>query len=573
VKLKDGGFTKYTTKDGLPHKVIRSLFEDRIGALWIGTDQGLARLKDGVFTAHAEREGFIGNQVRAIYEDGDGVLWIGTYDGGLYRFKDERLTRYTTKEGLHDNGVFQILEDDAGNLWMGCNRGIYRVSRRELNEFAEGRSRSITSVVYGVKDGLATLECNGGRQPSGLKTADGKLWFPTMGGVAVIDPKALQLNIQPPPVIIEEFRLDNETLDFRHGALIPPNKDSFEIRYTAPSFIKPEYIKFKYKLEGLDKDWVDAGARRVVNYNYVPPGDYTFTVIAANSDGVWNQTGQSIHLEVIPHWWEIRWAQVLICFVVLLVFAAGGFFVHRRRTAQLKKEKAMQEDFSKQLIDSQENERERVARELHDGLSQDLANIKSRAQLVLIEPDNPSMLQEQLDNIVAEATQAIDETKEIAYNLRPYQLDRLGLTGSIEEMVKKISDSRKHKLTFHTRIDDIDGIFPKDAELNIYRIIQESVNNLVKHSEATEAEVIIKNNLSGVEIAVKDNGKGFTIKSSESNEPVERGFGLVSITERTRILGGKLTVQSKKGEGTTITAKLELEDRLYEQENPNSYRR
>jgi signal transduction histidine kinase len=466
---------------------------------------------------------------------------------------------------LHDNGVFQILEDDAGNLWMGCNRGIYRVSRRELNAFAEGRASSITSVVYGTKDGLATLECNGGRQPSGLKTADGKLWFPTMGGVAVIDPKALHPNTQPPPVIIEEFRLDNAALDFRNGVEIPPNKRSFEIRYTAPSFIKPEYIKFKYKLEGLDKDWVEAGTRRVVNYNYVPPGDYTFTVIAANSDGVWNETGQSLHIKVIPYWWEIRWVQVLLGFVGLLVFTAIGFLVHQRRTAQLQKEKAMQEDFSQQLIESQENERERVARELHDGLSQDLANIKSRAQLVLLEPDNPSTLHEQLDNIVAEATQAIDETKEIAYNLRPYQLDRLGLTKSIEEMVKKISDSRKHKITFQARIDGIDGIFPKDSELNLYRIIQESINNIIKHSEATAAEVIIRKNLSGVEITVQDNGQGFSIKSSESNEPVKRGFGLVSIAERTRILGGKLTVQSIKGEGTTITLKLELEDRRYEQ--------
>jgi signal transduction histidine kinase len=218
----------------------------------------------------------------------------------------------------------------------------------------------------------------------------------------------------------------------------------------------------------------------------------------------------------------------------------------------------MQEDFSKQLITSQENERERVARELHDSLSQDFATIKMRAQLALTELDNLSYLHEQLNVIAIEATQGIDEAKEIAYNLRPYQIDRLGLTKSIVEMVKKNSDSHKNKIMFQARIEGIDGIFPKDSELHIYRIIQECLSNITDHSEATEAGVIIKKNLSDVEITVKDNGKGFIIKSSESTEPIRRGFGLISIAERTRMLCGKLSIQPIMGEGTTITVKLEL---------------
>ena len=170
VKSTGGGFTRYTTNDGLSHDRITTLFEDRTGALWIGTFQGLTRLKDGAFTAYTEHDGFIGNAVRAFHEDNDGILWIGTYDGGLYRLAQGRLTRYTRNDGLHDNGVFQILEDDDGYFWMGSNRGISRVSRRELNEFAEARRRSITSVVFGPKDGLASVEVNGGCQPSGLKS-------------------------------------------------------------------------------------------------------------------------------------------------------------------------------------------------------------------------------------------------------------------------------------------------------------------------------------------------------------------------------------------------------------------
>jgi signal transduction histidine kinase/ligand-binding sensor domain-containing protein len=550
VKLKDGNFAEYSTKAGLSHNVIRSLFEDHTGTLWIGTDQGLTRLKDGVFTTYTSAHGFIGNQVRAIYEDSDGVLWIGTYDGGLYRFKNERLTRYTAREGLHDNGVFGILEDDAGNLWMSCNRGIYRVSRRELNDFAEGKTRSITSVVYGTKDGLATLECNGGRQPSGLKTKDGRLWFPTMGGVAVIDPNAVQINSQPPPVIIEEFRSGNEAIDFPGSVEIPPNKDSFEIGYTAPSFIKPEYIKFKYKLEGLSNDWVDAGTRRVVNYSYVPPGEYTFTVIAANSDGVWNQTGKSIHIKVIPHWWEIRWLQALLVLSTVLFLISSIVFWYKRRVAQLEKEKVMQEDFSRQLIESQESERKRIASELHDSLGQNLLVVKNSAMLGLNMAEDGSRAKKQFDEISAITSQALEEVREITHNLRPYHLDRLGLREALEFMIEQIAGSSE--IRFSAEIDSIDGIFSKEAEMNLYRIVQESINNIVKHSDATEAKVALKRSDRWVQLRIKDNGKGFTCKPSNSTEPRRRGFGLTGISERAHMIGGEEAIHSVPGEGTTI---------------------
>lgn len=189
TKLRDGVFTRYTTRDGLPHNNIKVILEGASGALWLGTYGGLARLAEGRFTAYTEREGFTGEHIRALYEDGDGALWIGTTDAGLHRFKDGRFTAVTTRDGLFNNGVFRILEDRHGYFWMSCNLGIYRVRRQELNDFAEGRLRSITSIPYGVKDGMPTAECNGGRQPAGWQMHDGRLWFPTQNASPSLIPK------------------------------------------------------------------------------------------------------------------------------------------------------------------------------------------------------------------------------------------------------------------------------------------------------------------------------------------------------------------------------------------------
>jgi signal transduction histidine kinase/ligand-binding sensor domain-containing protein len=543
----NGQTQHFTASNGLPGANVRTMIEAAAGGLWIGCYGGLAHWREGRLTAWTEPDGLPGNTVRSLYEDRDGVLWIGTYDSGLGRFKDGRFTRYTTREGLFNDGVFQILEDDFGYLWMSCNQGIYRVRKQELNEFAAGQRRDITSIAFGKSDGMLNVECNGGLWPAGVKARDGRLWFPTQDGVAVVDPAAVTTNQQPPPVLIEEVRQDRVARDFRDEVRLQPGQGNLEIQYTALCFTNAAQARFKYKLEGLDADWVDAGTRRTAFFSYLPPSSYTFRVIAANSDGVWNTEGKSLRIRVLPPFYRTWWFVTL----ALLLVVGGVFAVYQYRVTQLERRQAAQQAFTRQLLASQEGERKRLAAELHDSLGQHLVVIKNLALMVLQTPAKGDA--QQIADISATASQAIREVKEISYNLRPYQLDRIGLTKAIAALLKKAEAASG--IRFIAALDDLQGAFPKEAEINFYRIVQECVNNILKHSQATEAWVTIHHLGQRVRLTIRDNGKGFTPGVAAGEAP---GFGLLGIHERAQLLGSQARIHSAPGQGVTTTLEITL---------------
>jgi signal transduction histidine kinase/ligand-binding sensor domain-containing protein len=549
--FRDGAFTNYGYSEGMLPGAVQVIYEDRQGRLWLGTPKGLCLFSQGKFVIYTERDGLSSENVRAVYEDREGTIWVGTYDGGLNRFRDGRFTRYTTNEGLFNNGVFQILEDERGYFWMSCNLGIYRVNRQELEEFAAGKRRSITSIAYGKKDGMLNAECNGGHQPSGIRARDGRLWFPTQDGAVVIDPKTIEINMQPPPVVLEDFLLDNRPVDLNGPIEINPGQHNVEIHYTGLSFISSEQVRFKYRLEGLDDDWIDAGTRRNVSYSYVPPGEYTFRVTAANRDGIWNPSSASLRIIVHPPFWRTWWFLCVVFGTLVLI----GFLAYRRRVSRLHRARAAQEAFSQQLIESQENERKRIAAELHDSLGQNLLIIKNRALLGALTPDDHQISKTQFDEITASASRAIEEVREIAYDLRPYHLDRLGLTTTIRAMVGKVASACE--IDFSVELDSIDRLFTPEQEITLYRILQEAVSNVVRHSRATEARVEVRRNAGTVVLTVWDNGYGFGAKTALAG-PGQGGFGLVGIAERVRILGGTHTIRSAPEQGTTLTVSLEL---------------
>lgn len=552
-QYRDGRIiANYTTKKGLAGNDVKVIHEAGDGSLWFGTYGGLSveecRLPNSEchLKSYTTADGLASNSVRSIKEDADGTMWIGTYDGGLSRFKDGKFFTFNTDNGLFNNGVFATVEDEKGNFWISSNRGIFRVNKESLNDFADGKIKNYESFAYGRQDGMLSTECNGGRQPSALKDSDGKIWFPTLEGVAVVDPNNLQNNPLPPPVEIESVTIDRENVAFGKNSTIElaPTQNYLDISYTALSFIKSDQIRFRYKLEGLDKGWVDAGTRRTVNFAYLPPGEYVFKVTAANSDGIWNTEGKSFKIVVLApvyKTWRF-WLAVLITLGIL------GFIFYHYRINHFKNKNLAQEAFSRQLIESQESERKRIAQELHDGLGQNLLVIKNRAMLGLMVEGKD----EQFSEIQESVTDALSEVRTIAYNLRPLHIERLGLSSTIEEMIEEVEAASQ--IGINCDIEKIDDLFSPEDEINIYRIVQESLNNIVKHSNAKRASVEIYQENQKLFITIKDDGSGFDVENIES----KKSLGLNGIAERAKILNGIFSIDSKIAQGTKVSLEIGL---------------
>jgi signal transduction histidine kinase/ligand-binding sensor domain-containing protein len=548
-KFRDDKFVaRYTTAEGLPGDDVKVIHEDRNGTLWLGTYDGLVKFENGNFTTFTTADGLASNRIRSIYEDRRGTLWIGTYDGGLSRFRDGKFVNYTIEDGLFNNGVFQILEDEQDNFWISCNKGIYRVKHQELEDFADGKTAKINSIAYGKQDGMLSAEANGGRQPAGLKTSDGRLWFPTQDGVAVVDPSAISVNRQPPPVQIENVLIDRTAVDFRDGITLQANENNLEIRYTGISFINPGQIKFRYRIEGLSEDFTDVRNIREVYFPSLPAGDFVFHVIAANSDGVWNEDGARLKIRVNAPFWKKTWFIGLAALAAILVI----FTIFRLRERELQRRQRVQQDFARRLLESQEQERKRIASEMHDSLGQYLLAIKNWALFGLNSISEKDAAREFLAEVSETSSLAIDEVREIAHNLRPYQLERLGLTNTLEYMLKNFKNSSAIRFVYE--IENIDGFLSKPDEIVFYRIVQECINNLLKHSRAENARISVKLNAAQLEFVCRDDGRGFDPEAAKNSS--KSGLGLNGIAERVKILKGEYRIDSEIEKGTRVTVQI-----------------
>ncbi|MFA6954818.1 MAG: two-component regulator propeller domain-containing protein [Thermoanaerobaculia bacterium] len=354
-RLYQGRFTSYQEKDGIPSPTVRSVHCDRSGTLWIGTDSGalrfvngkfervnplpgwdttyvqafaeaadgalwfgsdgsgLARLSNGTFTVWTEEEGLPDGHILSLLLDRNGTLWIGTDSAGLIRMKDGRFTQYTTAIGLPSDKILQMLEDDQGRLWAGGGNGIWYASIVELDSYAAGKVTSVATTTFGTGEGIRSVQCNGSVSPSAIRTRDGHLWFPTVDGVATILPqRAFPKNARKPPVKIETVVIDGKAVPTGGEIDVEPGARQLEVHYAALTYHSPQAATFRYRLEGFDKQWIEAGTRRTAYYTGVPPGRYRFQVIAANADGVWNEDGAKLAIRLEPRFVQTIWFPLLI---------------------------------------------------------------------------------------------------------------------------------------------------------------------------------------------------------------------------------------------------------------------
>ena len=332
--LKNGVFTQYTAENGLSNNFVRAICEDGKGNLWVGTrGGGLSRFKDGEWKNFTTEDGLSHNVIFSLYVDAEDVLWICTGGGGLNRLKDGEITVFTMREGLFHDSPYKSLEDSQGNLWMSSSKGVFCVSKLELENFARGGRTRISSQSFGIEDGMKSSECNGGFQSAGVRLGNGHLCFPTIKGIVIVNPNDLKVNNLPPPVVIEKVVIDKLEIDTRAEEIVlPPGEGELEFQYTGLSFTSPNKVRFKYKLEGFDRDWTDAGTRRSAFYTNIAPGNYCFRVEACNSDGVWNENGAAVTFTLKPHFYQTK------SFYSLCALAAGGaaFSAYRHRIRQIK---------------------------------------------------------------------------------------------------------------------------------------------------------------------------------------------------------------------------------------------
>jgi signal transduction histidine kinase len=511
--------------------------QDEDGSLLIATEgSGLVRLKDGKVNSYTTKQGLSHDQILSMYKDRDGVLWIGTRGGGLNRFLNGKFALYKRQNGLFDDLIHQILDDDNGNLWMTSNRGIFSVSKKDLSDFTAGKIKAIASRSYGPADGIRSTECNGGYQPGAWKSPDGKLWFPTIRGAAVVDPLKMNRNKVPPPTYIERMIADGKepTQRTKNLTILPPGQEKFEFHYTALSFLVPEKVHFKYMLEGFDRTWVNAMNRRVAYYTNIPPGNYRFKVMASNNDGIWNQAEAVFPFRLKPFFYQTGW---FFAFCVgLSILAAWGLYRMR-----LRKVKA---EFAAVLA-----ERSRMAREIHDTLAQGFTGIL--LQLEAAEEGGLALQSNQhLKRVHSLAKESLNEARRTVWALRPQALESSGLPSALSEEAKKITANTV--MTADVKISGTPRKLADDLEENLLRIGQEAIANTVKHSRAKSVLVELLYEPNEIRIKIKDDGVGFNVDS-----PAPTGhFGLTGMRERVSQLKGTFDIKSSPNQGTELIVKI-----------------
>ncbi len=605
VALKDGRSYEYLEYHA-------TLYRDKAGTIWAGTTGGLMRIRDGEARLFTKKDGLSDEWVTSIDEAPDGSIWFGTMLGGILRLKNGVFTVYDNTRGLRDNQAFGVLRDRDGNLWVSSPRGLSRIALEEIEALDAGRISRLIPKLLDTGDGMKSDECLFNADPSCLRTADGRLWFLTKKGVVVVDPAHIPNNNLLPPVLIEDLQVDGIAYSSLDPLHLAAGADKFEIRYTGLSLIAPERVSFRYKLEGYDKEWVDAGARRSAFYANLSPGDYRFRVKACNNDGLWNEQGAAIAFSVAPLFWQTWWFYGL---------AAAGIFgllhlgYRLRIRSYVKRERELSErvdDATRELrlevVERKQAEAELkafaekleqardTAEQATRAKSEFLANMSHEIRTpmngiigmteIALESDLPPQPRECLGMVKSSADALLQLLNDIL-DFSKIEAGKLDLDPISFNLHETLDDIVK-PLAFRADQKDLSLYWKNEGPLpaqvigdsgRLRQIVNNLAGNAIKFTERGEIGITVReiqrvNGECLLEFAVKDTGIGipknrqqaifesFTqADGSTTRKHGGTGLGLTISARLVELMGGNLWVESEPGRGSTFffTTRLQWE--------------
>jgi ligand-binding sensor domain-containing protein/signal transduction histidine kinase len=555
--LRNGQLRSFDVPGNVRH--VRALAEDPQGNIWVGTSGGLIlKITHDRVTDVTSATSLDGKSIRCLYATPDGSIWVGYASAGLGRFKDGHFTRITSAQGLYDDSVSQIVADEQGWLWFGTDRGIFKIKQEMLKAVAEGRAQRVRCTYYGQDEGLVSLQANFDVAPGAIRSRDGRLWIPMRTALASINPGELLENRESPPVLLRRIAMDGKTIGAYGGVmpvqgaaslpepqpplLLPPRHHKVEFNFTAFNFSAPENVHFRYRLEGFDENWSEgkeADTLRTATYPQLSAGDYRFRVAACNSDGVWNQAEVPLSFGVARFFWQTWWfrAGAILAFT-LMVATVVRYVSFRRLRLQLR------------LLEQQaalDKERSRIARDLHDDLGGSLTEVSlllGTTERALTGSDKVNGSIQQCSSLVQQITKSVDE---IIWAINPRNDTLRYLIDYISQFVVEFL----HAANIRCRVDLPEHIpdrtLSPEARHNLFLVVKETLNNIARHSRASEVRLRITTTEDQLNISIEDTGQGF-------NPPPESASadGLRNMRQRMEEIGGEFQLDSRPDAGTRV---------------------
>ena len=606
--LREGKWTIYGPEQGFEPQLVLVMVTEPSGTLWYGTDtEGLVRLEQGRFTRFTTREGLAANVVRSIYADGQGTVWVSS-DVGLSRVKQGRITRVTTAQGLLDDTAYSLLLDSEDFFWMSNNKGVARVSRRELEEVADGKRQRVRASLFDERDGMRAGECNGGLFPTAWRTRDGRMWFATVRGPVMVNPKDPRLQRRPPRPHIEEVRVQGRPVPLAARLELAPGQGDLDVRFTAFAPRGAERLPFRYRLVGFDSEWVDSEERRVASYTRLPPATYRFEVTTQDQHGQWVEPAAMLVVELRPWFYQTWWFYVLALLAVGGVAGGGyawrvGQLKARERWLQRRVEERTQElaranqelDAHLRMLRSTQAQLVQagkmaavgtlaagVGHEINNPLSYIVSNVEHACEEAAAleklgegSEESRARLRE-MQQVLREALMGASRVRRIVRDLKTFSRQEedsqtpVDLRGVLDSAAKMAAGELRPRAQlireYAADVPLVQGSEPRLAQVFLNLIINAAQALPEGKPDQNEVRLVLKNGEGGQVVAeVRDTGSGIPAEVLGrifdpffTTKPVGvgTGLGLALCQSFITSMGGTIEVESEVGQGTVFRVKL-----------------